>query len=70
MKKYKYLVGYRGDNNVMYGKYHIGVNQDRLLKPPNEDFSHPMTINQAKRALKKMPCRNAAIFELVEIKSE
>jgi len=67
MRKYKYLVGYRGDGNIMYGKYHTGVNQDGRKKPCNEDYAEPMTLHQAKKAVKKLPCDGAAIFELVEV---
>ena len=67
MRKDKYLVGYSGSGNVLYGKYHTGVVKN--TRPDREDYAQPMTEFQAKRALKKMSCSGAKIFKLVEIKS-
>lgn len=67
MRKDRYVVGYGGAGNVIYGKYHLEVNGDKLKKPCNEDYAQPMTEYQAKRALKKMPSKGAKVFKLVEV---
>lgn len=58
----KFLVGYRGQLQCVYGR-------ERLYKPPveNSGICDRMTINQAKRLKKSMPCSGATIYELVEI---
>lgn len=61
-----YVVGYRGAGNAIYGKKNLGVSRNKCQ--PNEDYAEPMTAYQAKRALKKMPCKGAVIYKLVEIK--
>lgn len=66
MRKDRYVVGYGGEGNVIYGKYHTEVG-NRKCKA-NEDYAQPMTEFQAKRALKKMPNKGAKIFKLVEVK--
>lgn len=65
MRKDVYVVGYKSAGNVVYGKHRTGVSN--LVKPPEEDYAHPMTERQAKRAVKKMPCKGAIIFKLVEV---
>lgn len=67
MRKDRYVVGYHNAGNVVYGKYHLRVNRGGRDRKPNEDYAQPMTEYQAKRALKKMPCRGAKIFKLVEV---
>lgn len=57
MRKDRYVVGYGGTGNVVYGKYHADVANGKT-KPCNEDYAQPMTAHQAKRALKK--CQVAA----------
>ena len=67
MRKDRYVVGYGGAGNVIYGKYHTKVAKGKT-KPPNEDYAQPMTEHQAKRALKKR--KGARIFKLVEVNLE
>lgn len=54
MRKDRYVVGYQGAGNVVYGK------QFR--------FTEPLTAFQAHGTLKKMPCKGAVIFKLVPVK--
>jgi len=70
MRKDRYVVGYSGEGNVVYGKYHTGVGNKSV--DANEDYSQPMTKQQAKRAVKKLqsPCSNAKVFKLVEVRLE
>ncbi len=62
MRKDRYLVGYSSARNVLYGKYHV-TNKMR----PDQDYAHPMTEQQAIRALKTMQ-KGARIFKMVEVK--
>jgi len=57
-KKHKYLVGYRGESQVLYGKN---------AEKGTSQYAQPMTLNQAEWMRKKMPCKNAVIFEVKEI---
>lgn len=65
MRKDRYIVGYKGAGNIVYGKRHLEVSNKKAA--PAEDYAHPMTEHQAKRGLKKMPCTGAVIFELVPV---
>ena len=65
MRKDRYVVGYSGAGNVVYGKYHTGVvKSDRQ---PFEDYAQPMTAKQAQRALKEL-MKDGKVFKLVEVK--
>jgi len=59
MKKrnHRFLVGYRGDNQTLYGYNHFGVD-------PKEGIADPMTERQAKRILASMPVCGALIWEI------
>jgi hypothetical protein len=57
-RKHKYLVGYRPEGNVAYG---------RIIKGHDVQYAEPMTRTQARRELAKMPCKGGVIFELVPV---
>lgn len=66
MRKDRYVVGYGGAGNVVYGKYSAEVGNKTV--PAGEDYAQPMTELQAKRALKFLKSRGGRIFRLVEVK--
>ena len=66
MRKDRYVIGYPGVRNPVYGKRHLEMNGFKCNA--GEDYAQPMTEFQAKRALKKMPCKGARIYKLVEVK--
>ena len=52
----RYLVGYLGAKNTVYGQLER-----------HDFYVDPLTLHRAKQKLAKMPCAGAAIFELVPI---
>ena len=58
--KHKYLVGYRGDGQVLYGKN---------AEKGTFRYAEPLTLNQAEWFRRKMPCKKAVIFRVEEIKN-
>lgn len=62
--KYKYVVGYPGDNQCVYGKEIIEIKPNADIKR----WATPMTLYQAKRALKRLRSFDEGlIFELVAV---
>ena len=53
-RKHRFVVGYKGDGNVVYGKYNSAT---------------PFTLFQAKCKVKKLPS-GSVIFKLVELKGQ
>lgn len=61
-KKYNYLVGYAGENQCVYGQ---DVYDDKF-ETKVASFTRPMTILQAKRALKQLSSKTKkVVYELV-----
>jgi len=66
MRKDRYVVGYKGARNMVYGKKYF--QKGRKMNMLDADgFASPMTELQAKRGLKEMPCKGAVIFKLVPV---
>lgn len=63
-RKHRFLVGYRGDHQVVYGKRCV-----HQLDASGVEYTEPMTRFQAERKLKKMPCKGAVIYEIREVRS-
>ncbi len=61
-REHRFVVGYPYEGNVIYGKSTKNENGIERI-----EFVKPMTISQAKRYLKEMPEKSAAIFEVKEI---
>lgn len=57
VRKDRFLVGYIGAKNTVYGKDAAN----------GRDYVDLLTLAQARRKLRDMPCDDCAIFELVPI---
>jgi len=57
--KHKYLIGYPGEGQVVYGK-----NAER----GTSQYAIPMTLNQAEWMRRKMPSKKAIIFRIAPLK--
>lgn len=63
-KKYNYLVGYVGENQCVYGQ---DVYNDKF-RTKVASFTQPMTIPQAKRAIKRLSTKTKkVIYKLVPV---
>lgn len=65
MRKYKYLVGFVSDNQVVYGKDQY----DDRFKTDIASYTQPMTILQAIRQLKTLRGKKV-IYKLVAVDVE
>jgi len=61
-KSKKYVVGYDGDGECIYGEDDIYGNSSLIF---------PMTLTEAKKMLKELdPSENRAIYKLIKVKDE
>lgn len=65
MRRDRYVVGYRGERQVVYGKDEEF--DDGLLFA---SYTSPLTLHQAKKRKRSMPERGAAVYKLVEFQDE
>ncbi len=64
MRKHNYVCGYPGENQVIYGN-------DNGHTLTGKNWTHPMTLFQAKQYVKKINKRinqGMVVFKIVEIK--
>lgn len=70
MRKNNYVCGFKGDNQIVYGKDH---SSDMKLIKGNRSWIQPMTLGQAKKYAEKAnefnaPSPKMVVFELKEVK--
>lgn len=64
--KHKYVVGFVGENQCVYGKDRYSETYECEVA----SFTHPLTLWQAKRQLKKLSSGKKTIYELKPIKTK
>jgi len=61
MKKNRYVVGY--NDKIVWGRRSFAC----FVGNEQNDWCHPMTLGDARKAQNSMPCNGSKIFKLVPI---